>query len=312
MNRFFRPLGPFLIYTAFIFLLVNCNGNQKTSPNETPVSGELTIYCDDSFRPVLEAEKEVFQALYKDASLNIEYKPENYSFEALFQDSVELIITGRPLSEKESKYFEEIQARVNEFHFATDAVALLLPETFNNSLTQVQHIKSVFNGNFDTWNDINPDWPEKEIILVFDQSNSSNIQFAVTHLDLQAKNVKIFAAGSNEKVIEYVKKHDNAIGVIGASWINDEESNKSKEYRKGLSLLSIKANEETIYAPFQSSISIKDNPLARKIYIIRRNKNTGLSAGFTTFLMSERGQRIVLKSGIMPAIMPGREIIITQ
>ena len=38
--------------------------------------------------------------------------------------------------------------------------------------------------------------------------------------------------------------------------------------------------------------------------------NLGLGIGFSAFLTGDRGQRIVLKSGLVPATMPGREIII--
>jgi len=38
--------------------------------------------------------------------------------------------------------------------------------------------------------------------------------------------------------------------------------------------------------------------------------NLGLGIGFSSFMTGDRGQRIVLKSGLLPATMPGRELII--
>ncbi len=47
-------------------------------------------------------------------------------------------------------------------------------------------------------------------------------------------------------------------------------------------------------------------PLYREVYIISKEAYTGLGTGFTAFVASERGQRIVLKLGLVPATMPVR------
>lgn len=40
--------------------------------------------------------------------------------------------------------------------------------------------------------------------------------------------------------------------------------------------------------------------------MVSKEAYTGLGAGFTAFVASERGQRIVLKFGLVPATMPVR------
>jgi len=46
--------------------------------------------------------------------------------------------------------------------------------------------------------------------------------------------------------------------------------------------------------------------LWREVYILSKEAYTGLGTGFTAFVASERGQRIVLKFGLVPATMPVR------
>jgi phosphate transport system substrate-binding protein len=49
-------------------------------------------------------------------------------------------------------------------------------------------------------------------------------------------------------------------------------------------------------------------PLTREIYVINTEPRVGLATGFAAFLASERGQRIILKSGILPNTQPYRII----
>jgi len=44
--------------------------------------------------------------------------------------------------------------------------------------------------------------------------------------------------------------------------------------------------------------------------VLNYQPNLGLGIGFSAFLTGDRGQRIVLRSGLVPATMPGRELII--
>ena len=44
------------------------------------------------------------------------------------------------------------------------------------------------------------------------------------------------------------------------------------------------------------------------IYIINTEPRNGLATGFSSFVTSDKGQRIILKSGILPAVPPSRVI----
>lgn len=296
----------FRIFFLFSFCaIISCQKESK----DTPISGAITIYSDEAFRPVIDAEIETFEALYKNASVTVNYLPENKLFDYLIKDSTELIIASRRLNQQELEYFSSEQALVNEFHFATDAIALITSKRFNNYLTDSLRLSGLFNGTFAQWRDLNPEWPADSVIIVIDQSNSANLQYLRNRFGLNTDKVRIYAAGADTEVIDYVKQTPGALGIIGAAWINDEEAAAVKNRRNGIHFIRIE-NADSEYGPGQYSIAADNNPLAREVYIIRRNKNSGLSAGFTSFLLSERGQRIVLKAGILPAVMPGREIIV--
>ena len=107
-------------------------------------------------------------------------------------------------------------------------------------------------------------------------------------------------------MIKYVSQNSGRIGVVGLNWI--EQSNADLEKIAILSVKNVKSNSY-IY-PSQNSLAEKTYPLARDLYIINCQGYSGLGMGFSSFVAGEVGQRIILKSGLLPFKMPGRNIIV--
>jgi phosphate transport system substrate-binding protein len=66
------------------------------------------------------------------------------------------------------------------------------------------------------------------------------------------------------------------------------------------------------YMPSQNNIAEGKYPLARDLYIINGQGFTGLGMGFASFVAGDIGQRIILKSGLLPERIPGRKINIRK
>jgi phosphate transport system substrate-binding protein len=71
-------------------------------------------------------------------------------------------------------------------------------------------------------------------------------------------------------------------------------------------------NDGSFYRPQQGWIYDKSYPFVREIYLISRETFSGLGSGFIQWATSEQGQRIVLKSGLVPATMPIRLVQIKK
>jgi phosphate transport system substrate-binding protein len=66
------------------------------------------------------------------------------------------------------------------------------------------------------------------------------------------------------------------------------------------------ANDGSYYRPHQGFIADKSYPFIREVYMTSRETFAGLGSGFIQWATGEQGQRIVLKSGLVPATMPIR------
>ena len=66
------------------------------------------------------------------------------------------------------------------------------------------------------------------------------------------------------------------------------------------------------FKPYQAYMVDKVYPLTRDIYIVNAEPRNGLVTGFSAFVASDKGQRIILKSGVLPAIAPTRVVNIRK
>jgi phosphate transport system substrate-binding protein len=118
---------------------------------------------------------------------------------------------------------------------------------------------------------------------------------------------------TNEKVIEYVSKNKNALGVIAANWISDTDDRGVQAFRKEIKIADIaKKSGAAGYGPYQAYLATNDYPFKRTVYIINAQARKGLGLGFASFLAGDTGQRIVLKDGLLPASAVTRLIKATR
>jgi len=111
-----------------------------------------------------------------------------------------------------------------------------------------------------------------------------------------------------------VVAHPGTIGFIGINGVAQPDKTM-QEMVDNLRVLGIKnlpgkPGSDGFYKPNQNDLALGLYPLIRNLYIINAEGGPGLGTGFASFLAGERGQRIVLKSGLLPDSIPSREVII--
>ncbi|MCC9168660.1 PstS family phosphate ABC transporter substrate-binding protein [Pontibacter harenae] len=298
---------------ASAILLSSC-GNSTNTPANTPTSGEVTISVDESFQPIVESQVKTFEGIYKYAEITDNYKPEGAVIQDLLNDSVKVAVLSRDLNESERTVFEKQNRIPRSTKLAIDAVALVVNNNNPDSLLTLDQVKSIFSGNTTSWKNSNSSSNLQDITIVFDNNSSSTARFVKDSLlagqDLP-KNT--YASNSHTSLIDYVAENNNAIGVIGVNWISDTDDTTSVGFRNKVKVVGIskEANPESVesyYQPYQAYIAEGTYPLTRNLYIINIEGRAGLGTGFASFAAGDQGQRIILKSGLVPATMPVRII----
>lgn len=292
---------------AVAVMFVACDVPSGKKHNDTTTKGSIRIVADESLRPLLDAEIEIFQHIYKGATITPEYLPEGKAIETLMNDSVKLAIVTRTLKTDETDYFKKIEIPVAEVKVAIGAVALIVNATNPDTLVTMDQLREVLQGKIATWDQLGGK-SKDGIKIVFDNPNSGQVRVlkdSVAGIAELPKNC--FAVNNNEAVVDFVMKNPDALGIIGLEWVSDRDDSVTHEFRKAVRVVGLApAGTKEYRKPYQAYISLKEYPLSRNIYTISRENRAGLASGFIRFLASEQGQRIVLKSGLVPATMPLR------
>jgi phosphate transport system substrate-binding protein len=293
------------------FIIISCSQNQNGEPEDTPTSGKINISVDETFKPIIDTEISIFQSIYKYSQINVFYKSEGNAFQDLLNDSARIIIVTRELTSQEKKHFEDIKLFPRVTKIAYDAVTFVT----NNSNSDTQFtddlVKKIITGEIGTWKELNPKSGNAPIQIVFDNNNSGTSRFLKEYVGNKNLSKNSSAANSSEAVIDYVSKNKNALGVLGVTWVSDRRDSTLMSFLNKIRVVGISPPDSSegrgeYYKPYQAYIATKYYPLWRTVYIISREARAGLGTGFASFVASDKGQRIILKSGLVPASQPVR------
>ena len=305
MNRLTSHL---IIAILALLVIAACGQKSKDARTDTYASGKISIMCDESFSPIIEEELQVFHATYPDAEVTPIYTNELDEMNALMEQKVHLIITARNFNEKELNYFKTNGLQPRYFPLGYDGLAFIINKENVDSCIHVDDIKRILGGEINQWSQVNPGSKLGEIDVVFDNNKSAAVHWAVDSIlggkPINSKNIT--AAKTSAEVINYVEKTKNAIGIIGSNWLNDKRDSTNVTFKKNIQVMNVckapgvKATEMNSWKPYQLYLLDGRYPFARTVYALLVDPYHGLPVGFANFMQSPIGQKIVLKSALLP------------
>ena len=279
--------------TGVIFLVavitLSCTRKKQIAVTDTPVSGFIDISVDESFKPVIDEQIKMFEASYAGAKINVHYKPEAECLKDLLKDSAtRLIIVTRGLNGKEERYFEDSMNYVPRWDkIATDAIAVVVNAKNTDTIFTLKRLQDQLSGRLGN----------KQPIVFDGLSATSTVRFAIDSI-LKGKSfdTSVVKAVTNSKaVLNYIASDENAIGLVGISWIGNPEDTAQVNMLKKVKMAYVKCDicsDSPYVKPSQLSILTKRYPLVRGLYYVLKENYSGLGAGFVDFMQFERGQLI--------------------
>ncbi len=307
MKRYFSFIILYIAVFSYACTQVDKNGNVLN----TTTSGSVKIAADETLLPVIDSQEQVFETIYPKADLNIRYLPETELVQQFVNDSVQLIVLPRELNEQEKNIFKQIKITPRSSKIASDAVALIINKANNDTTLELADVREIIRGNITNWSQLDKTSSLGKIDIVFDNAKSSTVQYMINLVG--KKDISGYAVKSNEEVINYVSNNKGAIGIIGLNWISDRDDSSTINFKKNINIIGIKgdpgdAGDDYYYQPYQAYIATKQYALIRNVYTISREPRAGLATGFASFVSGDKGQKIILKAGLLPANAPIRII----
>ena len=297
------------ILTILMLLVALVSCTPRVEVDHRMHEGNIDFCCDESYANVLAQQVFVFTRTNPGAFIDMTRCTERDALNALLEDSVRLITMTRRLTASEKNRILENQLNCNETHIAVDAIAFVVNKNNPDSILTVENIRSILTGEVTQWSELFPQSKLGKIQVIFDNRNSSTVRYAVDSICARdALYNEVAAVDNTLQVVNEVSKRRNAIGVIGAGWINALDSAEVR-VRDRVSPVRVKKTPDAkAFGPFQAYIASADYPYFRSIYMINTESNNGLCTGFTIFVAGQRGQKIFEKSNISPARIEERVI----
>lgn len=291
----------FLI-SAFLALLIVCCSKKEQNKEETIIKGSTSILVDETLVPVIEDQIAVFESYY-DAHITIISESESEVLNSLIKQESGIAVLTRELSDNEKKLFEQKKIIPRTTKIAIDAIAFIANKNNNDTLIALKEVVAFMQGQSST----------KIKGLVFDNPNSSTVRFMNTIAGIKTMRTEaVYSFKTNEEVIRFVAQNDGMIGVVGVNWLS-QPSPKMQEFVDKVNILAVKnLTGKDYFEPTQNNLAEGQYPLARDLYVINCQGNSGLGMGFASFVAGDIGQRIILKSGLLPIKVPGRRFNIRK
>ncbi len=303
---------------AFVsFLLASCHGGKKQEEVQTLYSGNITIAVDETLKPIMEEELQVYRALTPEAVVTPIYCNEVEAVNLLMKDSVRLAITNRRLTEKEISSFHSRKFFPESVAMAVSGLALIVHKDNPDSLITVSQLRDILSGKITSWGSLSSGKGKGDIQVVFDNPNSGTVHYAIDSIckgKPMGENVKALA--TNEEVIRYVSSARGALGIISANWVGNDADTTRLSFNESVCVMAVSDGHEAAsynsYKPYQAYLALRKYPLTNEVYILINDPAGALPTGLMTFLTSDRGQRIILKSGLVPATQPVRLVNVKE
>lgn len=284
----------FLLFGLLFFAGCKSYDEQKKELPDTRTSGTIHVSADESFKPIIDAQVQVFESNNPKAHIIVDYKPEAECLRDLGVDSVRMVIATRGYSDEEENFIvDSFKLAPEKMVVALDAIAVIVNPKSKDSLFTMEDIRQILKGKFN-----------KNLIPIFDGIKATSTVRYIIDSVLRGDSLtpKAAAALTSEGVIDYVSKNPNAIGFIGVSWVGNKDDTTQVSFLKKVKMAQLESVDipGNYILPVQANIYLRRYPMIRGITYMLKEKHKGLGHGFADFMSGEIGQLIFKRAYLVP------------
>ncbi|OHX51909.1 phosphate-binding protein [Planococcus salinarum] len=253
-------------------LLAACGGTDEgggTEENGSSTAGEVegSVIGDGSstVAPILEGIVEEYAGAQPGVQVTVGVSGTGGGFEKFMQGETDFSNASRPIKEEEIAALEEAGIDYTELLLAYDGLSVVVnaENDFVDNLT-VDELKKLWveDGSTKMWSDINPEWPEEEVIFYAPGTASGTYDY-FNEVILEEGDIESTATLSEDDntLVQGIQGDENAIGFFGyAYYIANQDTLKL------VPIDGVEPNDETIESGEYA-------PLSRPLFVYAKNSS---------------------------------------
>lgn len=255
-----------MISLAIVAIACGEQKTQKETTSKTTLEGTIKIDGSSTVFPITEAVAEEFRTAQPKVRVTIGVSGTGGGFKKFSRGETNLSNASRPIKDKEKKACAENNINYLELEVAYDGLAVLVNPKNNwvDSFT-IEELKKIWEpaaqGVIMKWNQIRPEWPDKEIHLFGPGVASGTYDyFTEAIVGKSGSSRGDFTASEDDHVlVQGIAGDQYSLGFFGLAYYAE---NKDK-----LTLIGVHNGEEIVKPTLETVSNGSYRPLSRPLFI---------------------------------------------
>lgn len=247
-------------------LVLGACGNDDTENNGNGnLSGSVTGDGSSTVAPITEALVEEYAAVQPDVQVTAGVSGTGGGFEKFIAGETDFSNASRPIKDEETAKLKEAGIEFTELEVAYDGLSIVVnsENDWAKDLT-VEDLKKLWveDGTTKKWSDINPEWPNEEVVFYSPGTDSGTFDYFNEIILEDEDIVKTATLSEDDNVlVQGVQGDKNAIGFFGYAYYL-----ANKDSMNVVTIDGIEPTNETIESGEYS-------PLSRPLFVYVKNNS---------------------------------------
>lgn len=258
---------------------------EQAETGSAQLTGNVVGDGSSTVAPITEALVEKYAAVQKDVRVAVGVSGTGGGFEKFINGETDFSNASRPIKDTEVEELKSAGVEFTEFELAYDGLSVVVhPEnTWAKDLT-VDQLKQIWveDGSTKKWSDIDPSWPDEEIVFYSPGSDSGTYDY-FDEIILDGEDIVKSATLSEDDnvLVQGVTADKNAIGYFGYAYYLE-----NKDKLQVVTVDGVEPTNETIESGEYS-------PLSRPLFVYVKNsavKDNEATYDFMKFTLENAGE----------------------
>jgi phosphate transport system substrate-binding protein len=274
------------------------------SQAEDPTSGHVVIIGSESVWRAMDDEAREFMTMYGRATARAVKMGSVAGLQTLFSapgvKDTFVAVTIRPLSESESLAAARQGYTPSQYRVGMDGIAFIVNAANPVESLAMDQVRDILSGRITNWQQVGGRNRPIQVYLGTPKSGTyQQILDSVMHGAGLARSTRFL--DSAFAIIRAVQEDPDAIGYCGSSYLYRDWVARPPIAEPDIKALALARQPGGPYvAPDPGTIYDKSYPLWRYVYLVSRREPKGVVSGFITFVMSSKGQQVLVRDGLAP------------
>ncbi len=247
-------------------------------------AGQLVVNGSTTVLPISQAAAEAFMAENKDVKISVSGGGSGNGIKSLIDGTCNIANSSRFMKDSEVKMAVDKGIYPVPFAVAVDAIVPIVNPSNKVANLTTEQLKDIYTGKVTNWKQVGGE--DKPIVTVSRDTSSGTFEvWEEKILKKEKVTPKAQVVASSGAMLQTVAKNKYAIGYDGIGYADD----------KSVKMVTVNG----VKAEVKSARSGK-YPVSRYLYVFTNGWPTGDTLDFVNYMLSDDGQKIVVKQGFVP------------